>query len=88
MSKNHSICRIVRQIALCAIHFFSEFLDFRVVDVVFVGHEFINLAIRCQFNDAVGDGVDKLMVVTGKEDVALEQFEVSDPRSADEVVQA
>ena len=46
------------------------------MDVVFVGHEFINRAIRCQFNDAVGDGVDELVVVAGEENVTFVEFQV------------
>ena len=38
-------------------------LDRLVVDVVIVGHQLIDGALRGQFDDAVGHGVDKLMVV-------------------------
>ena len=46
-----------------AIELASQFLDSVIVDIVFVAHQFVNSAIRCQFNDAVGNSVDKLMVV-------------------------
>ena len=52
------------------------FLDGLVVDVVIVGHQLIDGTLRCQFDDAVGHRVDELMVVRGKDDIALELYQV------------
>ena len=51
-------------------------LDGLVVDVVVVGHQLVDGATGRQLDDAVGHGVDELMVVRCKEDVALELDEV------------
>ena len=37
--------------------------DGLVVDVVIVGHQFVDGALRRQFDDAVGHSVNELMVV-------------------------
>ena len=44
--------------------------------IVLVGHEFVDGAVGRQLNDAVGYGVDKLMVVRSEEDVAAEALQV------------
>lgn len=68
-------CQIILPQSL-AIETASQFLDFVVVDIVFVAHQFVNSAIRRQFNDAVGNSVDKLMVVAGEEDVSLVELQI------------
>ena len=51
-------------------------LDGLVVDIVVVGCQLVNGTLRGQFDDAVGHGVDELMVVRGKQDIAFELNEV------------
>lgn len=68
-------CKIILPQSL-AIEMASQFLDSVVVDIVFVAHQFVNSAIRRQFNDAVGNSVDKLMVVAGEEDVSLVELQI------------
>ena len=61
---------------LYSVHPGFLFLDLLVVDVVIILHELINGAVRGELDDAVGDGLDELMVVRSKEDVTLELHEV------------
>lgn len=68
-------CQIILPQSL-AIEMASQFLDSVIVDIVFVAHQFVNSAIRRQFNDAVGNSVDKLMVVAGEEDVSLVELQI------------
>ena len=58
------------------VHLLAQFVDTLVVDIVLVVHELVDAAVGRQFDHAVGHRVDKLMVVAGKENVALEEFEV------------
>ena len=60
---------------LC-IHLGFLLLDLFIVDVVVVGHQLVDGTLRCQFDDAVGNGIDELMVVRGEDDVALELYQV------------
>ena len=46
-----------------------------VGDVVVVIHHLIDNAIRRQLDDAVGDGLDELVVVAREEDVAFERLQ-------------
>lgn len=46
------------------------------MDVVLVVHQFVDGTVGGQFDDAVGHGVDKLVVVAGEEDVAAIELEV------------
>ena len=59
-----------------AIQAFALLTDAVVVDVVFVAHEFVDGAVGREFDDTVGHGVDKLVVVRGEEDVAAEALQV------------
>ena len=61
---------------LSTIQLFLLSLDLLVVDIVIVGHQLVDGALRCQFDDTVGHGIDKLMVVRGEEDITLELDEV------------
>ena len=53
-----------------------KFLHTFVTDVVFVVHELVNRAVGRKFDDAVGYGVDKFVVVRSEEDVTLVEFQV------------
>lgn len=52
---------------LCAdlllIDFFAQFLDAIIVDVVIIAHQLVNAAVWCDFDNTIGDGVDKFVVV-------------------------
>lgn len=54
----------------------AQFLDAVVVNVLFVIHEFVNGAIRCEFDNAIGNRVDELVVVACEENISLEEFQV------------
>ena len=58
-------------VKLCFLRF-----DGFIVDVVIVGHQFVDGALRRQFDDTVCHGVDELVVVRGEEDIALKLDEV------------
>ena len=54
-------------------------LDGLVVDVVVVIHQFVDGSARCQFDDAVGHGLNEFVVVRGEKNVAFELLnEVTD----------
>ena len=57
---------------LIVIHAGFLLLDLLVVDVVIVVHQLVDGAVGREFDDAVGDGLDKLMVVGSKQNVSLE----------------
>ena len=45
-------------------------------DVFIVFHHFVDDAVGGQFDDAVGHGLDELVVVAGKEDISLIEFQI------------
>ena len=45
------------------IHLGFLFLDGLIMDIFIVGHQLIDSSVWCEFNDAIGYGLDKLMVV-------------------------
>ena len=59
-----------------AIHAGFLLLDGIVVDVVVILHQLVDGAVRGEFYDTVGHGLDELMVVAGEEYVALEGDEI------------
>ena len=61
---------------LLTIHLCLFCLDGFIVDVIVVGHQFVDSALWCQFDDTVGNGVDELMVVGREDDIALELYQV------------
>ena len=58
------------------IKFFFEFLDALIADVIFVVHEFVDGAVGREFDDAVGNGVDELVVVRREENVSAVELQV------------
>ena len=58
------------------VHLFLEFFDLIIIDVLIVIHQLVNGALWCQFDDAVCHGLDKLVVMTRKEDVAFERHQI------------
>ena len=50
--------------------------DALIVHIILIAHEFVDCTVGSQLNDAVGHGVDKLMVVRCEEDVAAEALQV------------
>ena len=52
------------------VDFFAQFLDAIIVDIVIVAHQLVNAAVWCDFDDTIGYGVDKFVVVRCKKDVA------------------
>lgn len=74
-------CRVIYDVycrvkLVFGVHLRLEFLDFLVVDVVVVIHELVDSSLRCELNDSVGYGLDKLVVVAREEYIALEANEV------------
>ena len=61
---------------LPSIHAGAHLFDEVTGDVFIVFHHLVDDAIRREFDDAVGDGLDELVVVTAEEDVALIEFQV------------
>ena len=61
---------------VCAVHSLFLFMDGIAADVVVVVHELVDDACWREFDDAGCNGLDELVVVAGKEDVALEELEV------------
>ena len=61
---------------ICAVHSLFLFMDGIAADVVVVVHELVDDACWREFDDAGCNGLDELVVVAGKEDVALEELEV------------
>ena len=59
-----------------SINLSTEFLDVVAVYVVIVLHQLIDVTLRTEFDDAVGDRLDELVVVGCEEDVSLELLEV------------
>ena len=64
-----------RYISLALIKLRAQLGNRGVGDVIVVVHHFIDDAIRRQFDDAVGDGLDELVVVAREEDIAFERLE-------------
>ena len=62
-------------ILLC-VHLFFELLDLVAHDVVVVIHEFVNGTVGGKFDDTISNGLDKLVVMAGKEDIALVLLQV------------
>ena len=58
------------------VHPFLLLLDLGIIDVVVVVHELVDGAFGRKLDDAVGDRLDKLMVVAGEDDVALKLNQV------------
>ena len=58
------------------VHFLLLLLNLSVVDVVVVVHQFVNGAVGSQFDDAVGNGLDELMVVAREQNITLELHQV------------
>ena len=50
--------------------------DALIVHIILIAHEFVDCTVGSQLNDAVGHGIDKLMVVRCEEDVAAEALQV------------
>ena len=70
------MCHTFASQLLEAVHLSLLFFDGFVVDVLIVRHQLVDGAGWCQFDDAVCHGVDKLVVVAGEENVALECHQV------------
>ena len=64
-----------RYISLALIKLRAQLGNRGVGDVIVVVHHFIDDAIRRQLDDAVGDGLDELVVVAREEDIAFERLE-------------
>lgn len=64
-----------RYISLALIKLRAQLGNRGVGDVIVVVHHFIDDAIRRQLDDAVGDGLDKLVVMAREEDIAFERLE-------------
>ena len=71
-----SLQKLCQPRGLFAVELSLKFLDVGVAYVVFVVHQFVDVAVWCELYDAIGHGVDKLMVVRSKENVAFEELEV------------
>ena len=70
------IVQLVRlSTSLRSVIFGLEFGDRRIDDVVIVVHDLIDDATRSEFDDAVSDRLDELMVMAGEEDIPLEGLE-------------
>ena len=65
-----------RTINSLLIHFCTLCFDSFVMNIFVVGHELIDCAIGCKFDDAVSHSLDEFMVVTREKDIALELREV------------
>ena len=72
------MCRGVSMLRLCRglVYLASQLLDVVAVDVVVVLHELVDVSLGGELDDAVGYGLDELVVVGCEEDVALVLLEV------------
>ena len=65
--------RIVgKEKACCGFHSRPNLLEVVVFQELIIGGETVNAAVLREDNDAVGNGLDELMVMGGKEENALE----------------
>ena len=58
------------------IHLLFLCLDVLIVDVVIIAHQLVDSALWSELDDAVGHGVDELMVVRCKQNVTLKLNQV------------
>ena len=61
---------------LLFIHAGAHLFDEVAGDVFVVFHHLVDDAIRSEFDDAVGDGLDELVVVTAEEHIAFIELQV------------
>ena len=68
--------RLIYSELLIAIHASAHFLDMVASDIFVVLHHLVDDAVRSEFDDTVGHGLDELVVVRSEEHITLIELQV------------
>lgn len=59
-----------------SVHLRPQFLNMVGSDIFVIFHHLVDDTVRCQFDDAVGNGLDKFVVMRREEDISFVRLQV------------